>query len=170
MMSSSSLGNWIGQTFFFSDILESDTRTPVLQFTIPDIILQIFLMSKNKDGYDDVQYKFGILIPYVEFWIALTVTLLMGAIFSSCISVIMYYFIILPQKQSKTTKKNNNSHITHFLVGFGIVMPICVASPYLGLRYFGIKNKVMKFLTGVVSLYSYDRPLFVCILIIYCNS
>lgn len=144
MMSSSSLGNWIGQTFFFSDILESDTRTPVLQFEIPDIILQIFLMSKN----DDVQYKFGILIPYVEFWIALTMTLLMGAIFSSCISVIMYYFIILPQKQSK---KNNNNDVMHFLVGFGVVMPICVVSPYLGLRYFGIKNKVMKFLTGIVS-------------------
>ena len=143
-MSSSSLGNWIGQTFFFSDILESDTRTPVLQFEIPDIILQIFLMSKN----DDVQYKFGILIPYVEFWIALTMTLLMGAIFSSCISVIMYYFIILPQKQSK---KNNNNDVMHFLVGFGVVMPICVVSPYLGLRYFGIKNKVMKFLTGIVS-------------------
>ena len=147
-MSSSSLGTWIGQTFFFSDILESDTRTPVLQFTIPDIILQIFLMSKNNNDDDDVQYKFGILIPYVEFWIALAVTLLMGAIFSSCISVIMYYFIILPQKQSK---KNNNDSMTHFLVGFGIVMPICVVSPYLGLRYFGIKNKVMKFLTGVVS-------------------
>ena len=144
MMSSSSLGNWIGQTFFFSDILESDTRTPVLQFAIPDIILQIFLMSKN----DDVQYKFGILIPYVEFWIALTMTLLMGAIFSSCISVIMYYFIILPQKQRK---KNNNNDVMHFLVGFGVVMPICVVSPYLGLRYFGIKNKVMKFLTGIVS-------------------
>ena len=62
----SSFGTWVGQNLFFSDTLESDTRKPRMIFSMPKIILQTLHMED--DGGEN---KFGILIPYLEFWIAM---------------------------------------------------------------------------------------------------
>ena len=62
----SSFGHSVGHNFFFSDTLESDSRQPCLIFNMPKIILQILHMED--DGEEN---KFGILLPYLEFWIAM---------------------------------------------------------------------------------------------------
>ena len=94
----------------------------------------------------------------------------MGAIFSSAASCIIYRFIILPRKQSNerkissskqssktTTRQTDATNTSPYLIGFGIVMPLCALSPYYYLRYFGIKNKIIKFLAGVAQLTSFFR-------------
>jgi hypothetical protein len=120
--------------------------------------------------------------PYFVFQLTHThhQTLIMGAIYSSVISCIIYRWIILPRKERRRRRMNkeqeeNNSNnsikngtttttttinvITPspYLVGFGIVMPLCAVSPYYYLRYFGIKNKIIKFLAGVAQLTSFFR-------------
>ena len=139
-------GKWVGQNLLFTEVLESDDRVPCMIFSMPEFIINVF----------HIEDKFGVLVPYLEFWIALVNTLIIGAIFSSCISCIMYYFIVLPQKQSKKSKKQNNN-ITPFLIGFGFIMPICAISPYYGLRYFGVKSKIFKFLLGIAQLTTFFR-------------
>jgi len=62
----SSFGSFVGHNFFFSDTLESDTRKPCMIFSMPKIILQILHLED-----DGVGNKFGILVPYLEFWIAM---------------------------------------------------------------------------------------------------
>ena len=62
----SSFGTWVGHNLFFSDTLESDTRKPCMIFSMPKIILQT--LHLEDDGGEN---KFGILIPYLEFWIAM---------------------------------------------------------------------------------------------------
>lgn len=81
----------------------------------------------------------------------------MGAIFSSAASCIIYRYIILPRKQSNDKKTRMPPIVSPYLVGFGIVMPLCAVSPYYYLRYFGIKNKIIKFLAGVAQLTSFFR-------------
>ena len=146
-----SFGTWFGQNLLFTDILESDDRVPCMIFSMPEIIINVFHMEDDGNGN-----KFGLLVPHLEFWIALVNTLIIGAIFSSCISCIMYYFIVIPQKQSKKSKKQNNN-ITPFLIGFGFIMPICAISPYYGLRYLGVKSKIFKFLLGIAQLTTFFR-------------
>ena len=112
-------------------------------------------------------------------------TLIMGAIYSSVTSCIIYRWIILPRKEKRRRRRrrkeqeenNSNSNNNYnnkngttttttttnvitpspYLVGFGIVMPLCAVSPYYYLRYFGIKNKIIKFLAGVAQLTSFFR-------------
>lgn len=139
-------GEWVGRNLLFSDVLESDGRKPCMTFTVPDFILNY--------GGD----KFGLLAPRIEFWIALLVSLVIGSLFSTCISCITYQFIVFPRKEhTKKQGKQENQPITPFLVGFGIIMPLCAFSPYYGLRYFLIKNKLIKFLAGVAQLTSFFR-------------
>ena len=147
----STFGKWVGQNLLFTDILESDDRVPCMIFSMPQLIINVFHMEDDGNGN-----KFGLLLPHLEFWIALVNTLIIGAIFSSCISCIMYYFIVIPQKQSKKSKKQNNN-ITPFLIGFGFIMPICAISPYYGLRYLGVKSKIFKFLFGIAQLTTFFR-------------
>eukprot|EP00571_Detonula_confervacea_P011967 CAMPEP_0172306306 /NCGR_PEP_ID=MMETSP1058-20130122/7405_1 /TAXON_ID=83371 /ORGANISM="Detonula confervacea, Strain CCMP 353" /LENGTH=441 /DNA_ID=CAMNT_0013018147 /DNA_START=36 /DNA_END=1361 /DNA_ORIENTATION=+ len=150
-MSSSSFGKWVGHNLLFSDVLESDSRSPCTTFSIPDYFLKLFHMEGGGN-------KFGLLAPQIEFWIALVASLIMGALFSSCLSCIIYHFIVLPRKEINTQKRKKNlESMTPFIVGFGIVMPICIVSPYYGLRYFMIKNKILKFFTGVAQITSFFR-------------
>eukprot|EP00579_Thalassiosira_antarctica_P000802 CAMPEP_0201868078 /NCGR_PEP_ID=MMETSP0902-20130614/2110_1 /ASSEMBLY_ACC=CAM_ASM_000551 /TAXON_ID=420261 /ORGANISM="Thalassiosira antarctica, Strain CCMP982" /LENGTH=444 /DNA_ID=CAMNT_0048393375 /DNA_START=123 /DNA_END=1457 /DNA_ORIENTATION=+ len=142
-----SFGKWVGHNLLFSEVLEADNRAPCLIFSMPDFILRLFHME---DGGNE----FGLLAPRIEFWIALTMTLIFGAIFSSCLSCIMYQFIVIPRKRNN---KQNNEYMTPFLVGVGIIMPLCALYPYYGLRYFHIKNKMIKFLTGLAQLTSFFR-------------
>ncbi len=88
-----------------------------------------------------------------------TKTLIMGAIYSSVTSCIIYRWIILPRKERRRKQRENNNvnAPSAYLVGFGIVMPFCAISPYYYLRCFGIKNKILKFLAGVAQLTSFFR-------------
>ena len=81
----------------------------------------------------------------------------LGVIFNSLISCIIYYFIILPRKNEKNNNAQLQNSITPYLIGYGVIMPICVFSPYYGLRYFYIKNKMMKFFAGIAQLTSFFR-------------
>lgn len=73
---------------------------------------------------------------------------------------IMYQFIVLPRKRAskgKAGEQRPGSSTSPYLVGFGIVMPICLVSPYYGLRLFGVKNKIIKFLVGIEAVFSFFR-------------
>jgi hypothetical protein len=40
------------------------------------------------------------------------------------------------------------SGISPYLVGFGVIMPICAALPFYSMRYFCIRSKIVKFLAA----------------------
>lgn len=149
-MSSSSFGKWIGHFLLFSDILESDKRVPYLSFT-PANLLRWFGIQ----DFVDTSIVFGLLVPSIEFWLCLIVILLMGAICASCCCSIMYHYIVLPRKQA--TKLGVDLTMTPFIIGFGIIMPFCAVSPYYIVRYFGIRNKLMKFLAATTQLTLFFR-------------
>mmetsp|Transcript_365 Transcript_365/g.779 ORF Transcript_365/g.779 Transcript_365/m.779 type:complete len:436 (-) Transcript_365:2568-3875(-) len=136
-MSSSlqSIGSWIGHNLLYSEVLESDQRLPCLTFTIA--------------GYG----TYGLLAPSLQFWLALGTCLVLGAIYSAILSCVMYKFIILPRKlHSQSSKSKYHSTSTSLLIGFGVIMPLCVIYPYYGIHFLLIKNKVIKFLFGIASL------------------
>mmetsp|Transcript_10348 Transcript_10348/g.15716 ORF Transcript_10348/g.15716 Transcript_10348/m.15716 type:complete len:440 (+) Transcript_10348:68-1387(+) len=132
------IGSWIGHNLLYSEVLESDQRLPCLTFTIA--------------GYG----TYGLLAPSLQFWLALGTCLVLGAIYSAILSCVMYKFIILPRKlhsQSSSSKSNEyHSTSTSLLIGFGVIMPLCVIYPYYGIHFLLIKNKVIKFLFGIASL------------------
>jgi len=122
-----SIGRWVGHNILYSESLAYDQRLPCLTFT---------LAGGN----------YGLLAPELKFWMALGTCLLLGAIYSTILSCVMYKFIILPRKQQQQPSS------TALLIGFGFIVPLCVVYPYYGLPFFLIKNKVIKFLFGIASL------------------
>ena len=48
-------------------------------------------------------------------------------------------------------------NMTPYLTGFGVVMPIAVLSPYYCVKFFGVRNKVLKFFFGVQSVTTFFR-------------
>mmetsp|Transcript_542 Transcript_542/g.1187 ORF Transcript_542/g.1187 Transcript_542/m.1187 type:complete len:468 (-) Transcript_542:301-1704(-) len=162
------IGKWIGRNFFFSDLLESDTRSPCMTFSMPESLLRLlrFLERTTTITDDDADggIQFGLLAPQLQFWLALGSTLVWGLLFNTCISLLVYNLIVLPRKRgnkNRTNKQNNNAEssllMTPYLVGFGIIMPLCAISPYYALRYFGIRNKIIKFFMGIAQLTSFFR-------------
>lgn len=83
----------------------------------------------------------------------------MGAAFASCLSCIIYRFIVLPRNQMHTLKGKHSvdSGMTPFLIGFGFIMPICAVLPYYSMRYFCIRNKIIKFLAACAQLTFFFR-------------
>ncbi|KAL3810513.1 hypothetical protein ACHAXA_005655 [Cyclostephanos tholiformis] len=152
MYSAVSFGEWVGRNLLFSDVIESDKRVPCIIFTVPANIVNWF-------GVDHVGNKFGLLAPRIEFWIALVMVLIMGAIFSTCMSFVMYHFIVLPRKQMHKRKGRNivDSGITPYLIGFGVIMPICAVLPYYYMKYFCIRSKIIKFLAACAQLTLFFR-------------
>ncbi len=76
--------------------------------------------------------------------------LVMGAIFSTCVSFVIYRCIVLPRKQMHKRKVGNcvASMMTPYLIGFGVIMPICALLPYYSMKYFCIRSKIIKFLAA----------------------
>ena len=148
MSSSSSLfqsiGTWVGHNLLYSETLASDQRTPCLTFTTSSII------------GDHQRQTYGLLAPSLQFWLALGNVLILGAIYGTILSCVMYQLIILPRKRQKKYHQDNHNHhqpsSTSLLIGFGILIPLCVIYPYYGIHYFLIKNKVVKFFFGLASL------------------
>ena len=169
MPSPESFGEWIGRKLLFSDVIESDKRVPCITFTVPAKILLLF-------GAEQGGNKFGLMAPCIEFWIALVMVrdhltipfyilsscpffnwrccsakvLVMGAIFSTCVSFVIYRCIVLPRKQMHKRKVGNcvASMMTPYLIGFGVIMPICALLPYYSMKYFCIRSKIIKFLAA----------------------
>lgn len=83
----------------------------------------------------------------------------MGAAITSCLSCIIYRFMILPRKQMHTLKgkRSDDSGMTTFLIGFGVIMPICVVLPFYYMRYFVIRSKIIKFLAACSQLTLFFR-------------
>jgi hypothetical protein len=149
-----SFGKWFGEHALFSELIESDKRAPFVTFTVPESILGLLHMEGGGN-------RFGLLAPSIEFWIALITSLLIGATFNACLCCIIYKFIVLPQKDQK--KRSMEGSMTGFIVGFGLVIPLCAAYPYYANRYFCTKNKVMKFLNvcaQVTTLFRCSEAMF----------
>jgi hypothetical protein len=64
MTSITSIADWIGHNLLFSDYLESDQRTPIVTFSIPQSLLPGSLEGSEATSL-------GLLAPSIEFWIAL---------------------------------------------------------------------------------------------------
>jgi hypothetical protein len=59
-------------------------------------------------------------------------------------------------------QKRKNKHIvdlgmTPYLIGFGVIMPICAVLPYYSLKYFCIRSKIIKFLAACAQLTLFFR-------------
>ncbi|KAL3783746.1 hypothetical protein HJC23_004865 [Cyclotella cryptica] len=158
IMSVHSIGKRIGETLLFSARLESDERTPFLTVSVPPLLL-----GGRYDGHD---VEMGLILPSVEFWVALVMILFIGCAFNLVLSIISYYYIVLPRKRQRmlcngkrqtqtNNKRTSEDSMTPYLVGFGIVMPIAILSPYYCIQYFGVRNKVLKFFFGVQSVTTY---------------
>ena len=127
-----SIGTWVGHNLLYSEALASDQRTPCLTFTTSSII-----------GNHQVGQKYGLLAPSLQFWLALGNVLILGAIYGTILSCVMYQLIILPRKRQKKYHQHNHHHqpsSTSLLIGFGILIPLCVIYPYYGIHYFQIKH------------------------------
>ena len=67
------VGQWIGENLLFSTLLESDNRLPCATFAVPPPVLAILHILKEEGGDREGTeiIKFGLLLPRIEFWIAL---------------------------------------------------------------------------------------------------
>lgn len=70
--------------------------------------------------------------------------------------------MVLPRKKNKMQDgkqpaNGSSASMTPFLIGFGIIMPLCSIFPFYANRYFCIKNKIIKFLNGVAQLTTFFR-------------
>lgn len=149
MVRSESALKWVEDNLLFSgEALESDDRKPSIVFLIPEFILRLLRQTspESKDG----GYQLGLVAPKFEFWIALITSLLLGVLFSMLISITMYQMIVLPRKTKKVG-------VPAFMIGFGIIMPVCAISPYYIIRYFHITNKLIKFLSGIAQVVGFFR-------------
>jgi len=140
----------VGHNILFSDYLESDQRTPCFTFSVPESILSLFHVDISGGN------EFGLLAPRIEFYLGLLMTLLIGAIFNACVSCIIYQFMVIPRKIQQKSKQDSQT-LLPFLIGFGIIMPLCIVSPYYAVRYFCIKNKILKFLAAVAQAITFFR-------------
>ena len=71
-------------------------------------------------------------------------------------SCIIYKFIIIPRKQTtkgKGKQGDKSADITPFLVGFGVVMPLCVIYPFYANSYFIVRSKIWWIALAVVLIY-----------------
>jgi hypothetical protein len=65
-----SAGQKIGKMLLFSSHLEADSRTPYVTFSIPPFITDLLVKERKKATLD-------VILPSLEFWIALTVVSLL---------------------------------------------------------------------------------------------
>lgn len=104
----------------------------------------------------------------LQFWIALLFVMLMGCIFNVFVAILSYNMIVLPRRRQhhsyqRNSKKDGDTTnddqrtMTHFLFGFGVIMPLSAIYPYYCIPFFGVKNKVLKFFFGVQSLTTFFR-------------
>jgi hypothetical protein len=64
------IGKWIGENLLFSSILESDDRVPCVTFVMPrSIVAMLHILKEGEEEEEDM--RFGLLLPRIEFWIAL---------------------------------------------------------------------------------------------------
>uniref|UniRef100_A0A6V2GVM9 Wax synthase domain-containing protein n=1 Tax=Ditylum brightwellii TaxID=49249 RepID=A0A6V2GVM9_9STRA len=103
----------------FSNKLVTDVRQPLFIFDIPQ-------------GEDTITY--GFVAPELLFWVELGVVLLVTAICGALTSILIYNYIV---RQRGTWNA--------YLVGYGIIIPICIAFPYVMIPLLEIENKILKF-------------------------
>ena len=156
-MAENSIGRYIGETVLFRTYLEDDIRTPFASFSIPAAATSFL-----GDGYKNV--KLGIVMPSIEFWIAMLVVVFIGSLFNLILAVISYNFIVVPRKRQQRLqnkkdggKESHDGIITPYIFGFGIIMPLATMYPYYCIRFFGVKNKLLKFFFGVQSITTFFR-------------
>eukprot|EP01082_Thalassiosira_pseudonana_P012475 g11148.t1 g11148 contig5:209700-211461(+) len=156
MTSITSIADWIGHNLLFSDYLESDQRTPIVTFSIPQSLLPGSLEGSEATSL-------GLLAPSIEFWIALAMCLLIGSCFNVVLSCITYQFIVLRRKKyneanERSKDKDVSGGLTSiYLVGFGLIMPVCAVIPYYLIQLLGLKNKILKFFFGVQMVTAFFR-------------
>mmetsp|Transcript_23540 Transcript_23540/g.49700 ORF Transcript_23540/g.49700 Transcript_23540/m.49700 type:complete len:461 (-) Transcript_23540:21-1403(-) len=146
-----SICKWIGGNVLFSELLESDQRSPLITFQIPELITKFLGMGSG---------KLGVVAPSIQFWLAIAVILAIWILVSLVISLVSYHFIILPRKLRKKSDDNKSEdifEITPYLIGFGLLMPFCVMFPFYEVKYFNIQNKVIRFICTLGPITAFFR-------------
>lgn len=86
----------------------------------------------------------GIYIPSVAFWLQVLISIALQCILSALLSIWTFVYIIQPRQKEKTT-------FSHFLIGYGFLIPLWLVLPRLQLHAFGIHNMVINFcLSGII--------------------
>lgn len=80
----------------------------------------------------------GLFLPSAAFWVQLLLVLIMSQIFVSAIAYIVYH-VIIPNRGGKTTTALPS------LIGFGIVIPLCLIFPYWIMKILKIRNLLLRF-------------------------
>ena len=77
-------GEWVGHNLFFNDVIESDTREPIIVFSVPDYLLRLLHLEEGGN-------KFGFMAPQLQFWTALVTVRLLISIFDFSVGY-AYFF------------------------------------------------------------------------------
>lgn len=146
------MGSWVGRVLLFSETSDTDATPPWMTVRLP--VGAIFERLPSWTGMGKHSAATADLIgPSIPFWIALLNLFIVGACFSTLMSCMMHSWIILPSKQ----QNRKPGQPTGFLVGFGLLMPLCAAFPYYGVQYFAIRNKIHRFLFCLGPLTTFFR-------------
>ena len=81
---------------------------------------------------------FGLYLPSVIFWMQVLGVVFLQAILRAILSIWTYQYVI----------KNKSS--THYLVGFGIIIPFWIVLPSFELQVLDIQNKLINFCLAAI--------------------
>jgi len=81
---------------------------------------------------------FGIFLPSVACWVQLLLMLTISQFLVVIIAGIVYY-VIIPNRGDKTTTA------FPYLIGFGIVIPLCLTFPFWIINILGMRNHMLRF-------------------------
>lgn len=97
---------------------EQDDRVPIFSFNVAGDEYGFYMLS-------------------VIYWIELLTIIAIMCLVSTVIGVVTFKLIV--QRQGTPLA---------YLVGFGVIIPFWVTTPYYGLEIFDVRNKFMKFCCG----------------------
>jgi len=107
---------------FASKLDDPNDRESVFHFDFNDVTIDLFL-------------------PSPTFWSQVLASLFISELFVVVIAFIVYHGII-PNRGSATT---TTTTVSPYLIGFGIVCPLCLIFPFWIMNFFEFRNEVLRF-------------------------
>lgn len=100
--------------------------------------------------------EWGVYAPKWQVWQQMFVILLLQVAFQCCAAVFNYYFIVKQRQREQNTSNTSKQQARRYsplptsayLLGWGVMIPLAVYSPYWLLRALDIQSRVSKMSTG----------------------
>uniref|UniRef100_A0A7S4QSP9 Wax synthase domain-containing protein n=1 Tax=Ditylum brightwellii TaxID=49249 RepID=A0A7S4QSP9_9STRA len=124
----------------FEDKLEMDHREPFPIFSLNQTTLPTFLRGNDED--DDNMISVGVVTPVGTFYAQLLFLIIVQRIIAAFCSILIYNYIIVNSRHPQKTMSTTAS----FLIGFGVILPIMLQSPFWFVNVLDIRSKAMRLL------------------------